>query len=422
LRPRIDELRRELTEVRALLLAGREADAGAPLAAIVGEARTLGYGPLLAEALYLLGRERANEPPAAIAAFDEAEYTATVSRVDYLAARAAARRLGAGALTTADEPLRRSWADRARAWVQRDGDLEAEFDLETGLALIASQAGEHAEAERHFRRALDVGTRVFGDANARVSSVQGSFGLVLVQMGRFDDAIAILGKSIATDERAYGGETRTFAATLDNYGLALAMVGRFRDARAALERALAIKSTVAWVRGAVMCDLARVAVGEGDSARAIELGKQGLATIEANQPNGFYVAINEDPLAAAYAAANRPADALATARDCLAHFAKANNTGLDTVACLTLEGAALADTGHPADAVPELERALQLQTGHVAAPGVLADIQFQLARALAASGKDRERARELAARAREELARYPFKQAELAQLDAWAAR
>jgi serine/threonine protein kinase len=71
---------------------------------------------------------------------------------------------------------------------------------------------------------------------------------------------------------------------------------------------------------------------------------------------------------------------------------------------------------------PILERALALQAPVPTAPGVVANLEYQLARALVAIKGDRARARELADKARDELAKYPFKKPLLDELDAWRAK
>jgi tetratricopeptide (TPR) repeat protein len=232
----------------------------------------------------------------------------------------------------------------------------------------------------------------------------------------------MLGNAIATFEHAYGDDSIRVRDALDNYGLALAMTGRYDDARDALERALALGHEADFTRGALLCDLSRVALAQGDVRRAVELGEQGIAQIKGLGIEKINLAINEDPLAAAYAAGGRQADALAQSSECITEFAKSGNDGVDTVSCLAIEGAALVELGRPGDAAPVLERALRLQTGRPAAPGVLANIQYQLARALVASGGDTTRAGTLAAAARAELARYAFEQPLLARLDAWRAK
>jgi hypothetical protein len=88
---------------------------------------------------------------------------------------------------------------------------------------------------------------------------------------------------------------------------------------------------------------------------------------------------------------------------------------------LAIEGTALLELGDARAALVPLEAALRLQTGTPAAPGVLANLRFQLSRALLATGGDRSRAAQLADQAREELAKYEFKRPQLAELDQWRA-
>src|SRR5439155_1509016 len=83
----------------------------------------------------------------------------------------------------------------------------------------------------------------------------------------------------------------------------------------------------------------------------------------------------------------------------------------------TSEGAALLAIGKPAQARDQLEKAWKLATTRIAPPGVVANIQYQLARALVASGGDRERARQLAGKAHDELVRYAFKASLLKEVD-----
>ena len=421
-RERATELRLRLSEGRALLLAGREREAGDLLRALVEDARNLGYGPLLAEALYLLGRHDLDDFASAIRHLDEAETVALANHVDAIAARAAALRLTEGAVAGREESVLDDWSERARAWVRRDGDLEAEFDVEQSLGILAEHRGDHAAAEEHLRRAIDVGTRAYGGASTRVFGGEASLAYTLIQLGRYDDAVAMLGPAIERFERAYGSGSVRLRDALDNYGLALAMIGRYKDARAALERALSFGDNADVARGALLCDLARVALAEGDTAGAIQLGERGVKQIKDLRVEKINLAINEDPLAAAYVAARRYDDGLSLARECIAEFAKAGNEGIDTVPCLAIEGEALLELDRAKEAVDVLDRARQLQIGHPAAPGVLANLEFQLARALVASGGDRERAGDLASHARAELQKYPFLASLLDRVDAWRGR
>jgi hypothetical protein len=91
------------------------------------------------------------------------------------------------------------------------------------------------------------------------------------------------------------------------------------------------------------------------------------------------------------------------------------------VPCYAVEGTALVELGQPLEARPVLEKALALQTGQPTFPGVIANLDYQLARVLVATKSDRARAKELVTKARDELARIPFKKQLLDDIDAWRA-
>ena len=90
--------------------------------------------------------------------------------------------------------------------------------------------------------------------------------------------------------------------------------------------------------------------------------------------------------------------------------------GWDALRC---KGEALLSLGRSREAVPYLERSLTLRKRML--PGDYARAEFALARVLGASHGDLARATELAKRAREELAPYPFLTFELREIDAWLA-
>src|SRR5262249_47607016 len=78
--------------------------------------------------------------------------------------------------------------------------------------------------------------------------------------------------------------------------------------------------------------------------------------------------------------------------------------------------------GAPEKAVALLERALSLDEAKPSGPSRLANVQFDLARALRAAGRDLTRARSLAEKARQAYAAAgERKQEELAMVDAWLA-
>jgi tetratricopeptide (TPR) repeat protein len=83
-----------------------------------------------------------------------------------------------------------------------------------------------------------------------------------------------------------------------------------------------------------------------------------------------------------------------------------------------LAGIAL-DQGRASEALPLAERALQLRERAGAPAEQQAEARALVARALVATGGDRERALELARRAREEYGKTTTKDESLAKLEAW---
>jgi hypothetical protein len=164
-------------------------------------------------------------------------------------------------------------------------------------------------------------------------------------------------------------------------------------------------------------------VGEGRFDEALASCQHALAVLKKYGVEGMNLALNEDPCAAAYLGSKRYGEALTQSRTCLGDYHKNRaEDGVDMVRCLAVEGTALLELDKAQDAKPILEQALAIQAPVPAAPGVVANLQYQLARALVATKGDRARARDLADKARDELAKYPFKKPLLDELDAWRSK
>jgi tetratricopeptide (TPR) repeat protein len=427
LRPRVAEIERRLSAARALVATGKYQVAIGALTPVVEDARNTGYQPVLAESLLELGTADnfQSEHPATEIALGDAYTAAIRSHLDTVAARAAAQLMSSAAERGADERTFAQFETTALAWVDRDGDRQAELLVENARGIATSGQDKYEEAVAHFERAAQVAAQVFGEGSTRLFTTQANEGLALSVLGRYDEAIALQQRSLRAMERTYGADNPFLELTLDNYAYTLALVGRYDEARAAAMRGLAMKGVSRVNRAILMSDLCRVLVGQGKADEAIDYGERGIGELHALHIEKLNLAINSDPLAAAYLLGHRNEAALRQARACLAEFDKdRGHTGLDTVSCLVVEGTALLELGNPAEARPELEKALVAQTGHLAPPGVLANIQYQLARALEASGDraGRSRARELVTAARAELSKLPHKKALLDEIAAWQAK
>jgi tetratricopeptide (TPR) repeat protein len=425
--PKVTELRKRLSQAQALRFAARTKEAIAQLMPLATEARQLGYAPLIAEVLLDLAQARMNAGDNDVEALlVEAERAAVASRADTLAARSVAAQYRAANLNGKDPATSRDLENRARDWVEREGDLEAQamFANADGVAVV--QRGDYEAAIKKYDRAIELDIELMGSDSAEVLQLQQDRGLLLAMLGRYEEAAASQKAANDEMEHLYGDDSDDLSGGFDNYGTTLVWLGRYDEAWAVLQRADQMKSVSDSNRGPVRCDLARVLIAQGKFDAAIASCQDGLAKLRASGNDGTNLAINEDPLAAGYLGAGRFNEALAQTRQCLADFRKVRDAdGVDMVACYTLEGTALLELGRSLEARTELERALKLQSGHPAGPGVTANLDYQLARALVATNVDRvdrARARELVTKAHDELAKLPFKKPLLDEVDVWQAK
>ena len=127
-------------------------------------------------------------------------------------------------------------------------------------------------------------------------------------------------------------------------------------------------------------------------------------------------------IAEAHLATGKVKDALAEDLRALAIVEKA--AGPDSPSAAQIDvglGQARMRLGPPEAAVPPLEHAVKIHEAHRADPRDLADARFALARALWATGKEKDRARKLAREARATFDGPAWFKERLAVVDAWLA-
>src|SRR5262249_21604249 len=152
-------------------------------------------------------------------------------------------------------------------------------------------------------------------------------------------------------------------------------------ARAPLERALAMPELSAFVHGGLLCDLARIDLTDGKPAQAITRCEDGIARLRAAGTVKMSLAVNQDPLAAAYLPAGRTAEPLALGTEWLAEFHKDQaSDSPEMVPCMAVVGSVLAARGKTDEARAMLQHALDLEHGHVAPAGVVENLRAQLAK------------------------------------------
>ena len=468
-RSRVDALRADLDRVRALESTGKFALALEGARKDSADAKTLGYRPIEAEALYLQGELEAEsgDDRAAVATLNAAAFAAEAGRHDEVAAeawialvdvlgakldrvsesdaavqraKAAAERLGPTSLATSR--LHDALGDRAQEFgrfseavtelrtavdlekkalgprhlrvarslsrlgsaLRDDGDTEEALRVYgeslaieedvlgpmhpnvaitvQAIGVTLSRLGRYDEAREKYKRALSIRERVLGEDHPLVGETISSLVVAMRWSGAANEALPLAERAARIEERAAGLDNEKTAGAINNVGYIHEALGNLSEARAAYEKALAIREKLFGPSGRTITislgNLARVVLAQGDAKTALAMYERALAiddaTLKPDHPDRAYTLV-----------------------------------GLGKTHLALNETAA---------AIPILERALALRESSHAAPRLLAESRFALARALLA--RDRTRAMTLAKQAQADYATLgPAFDKERAEVDAF---
>jgi tetratricopeptide (TPR) repeat protein len=361
---------------------GRYEVARALLERAVEKGRSLDRRDWVAADLALLGETlaRLGDRNAARVAVDEALALArAVGNADLLTTCLRVRgnlALEEGDLATA-ERLCRECLEVATAPIPRS-------DAALGLARIALDRGEIAEAEAHARAAEELGAQVFDPTDPRFGPVLALRAELFNALGRSEEAAATYGRLLAVETKRLGADHRFVLVLRTNRALAIRRCGRPKEAADELARILADAGPVLggdhpdlWhIRLGLAC--ARASAGDFDGlepeARAItdfyraEYGAKHVDTLESLRVWARALARAGDGSAAAdaWAEAGREAEGVA---------------GLHPdfrPGCLHNATKQYLAAGRPRDAVPVARQWLAVRPG--------ADAHYHLALALFRSG------------------------------------
>ncbi len=108
------------------------------------------------------------------------------------------------------------------------------------LAELAYATADYAVSEAHFREALEIRLDVSGERHFAVVDLKNSFGLLLGDMGRIEEAVAMLRDAVETCEQLTGKSTEyaTMASNLANY---LTLASELDEAERLFQEALSIR-------------------------------------------------------------------------------------------------------------------------------------------------------------------------------------
>jgi len=366
----VAEVQHQLEEVRMLIALDRGVEASTIAAELISEAEATGYPPVIVDATLQVGElERVvGDTPRAIAGLQDAYWAAIAIDHDRAAARAA--------MAMVEEISRGGDYARALEWV------------------------------RHARAIIERRDPALAHLVPRVDRVEAG---VLIRVGRFDDANALLDHAVTTLAAEQPPRRMEMASCHMVRGMGERIRGHREDAVRWLEKGTsAIEEIYGAHHSRVATGLVNLGLAHID-ADSIEAGREVLARAVAIEER----VLGEDhrdipPALMALAHAERSLDRMDRAR---ALFIRARDIyirdfGSDNInVAYALEGLALveADSDDHAAAIPLYERVVALRENGGLAPTWLAQAQFGLARSLRAVGRDHERSLELA---RQALATY----------------
>ena len=284
---KVAELRKRLAEVKARFDAGRWKETLKDISELISEARVLGYKPVVAESLALLGmmKEKADDGRAAENAFVEAYRLADASRHDEVRAEVSTmlvfvvgnqERNFADAQTwfgTANSVLERLGGhDLLRAWllnnlgcayaVHHDGTLGVNA-LEQGLALkrtllgpdhpdvglsegnlgyVLEEADRNKEAFLHVQRSIEIQSKALGPSHPDLANQLNNRGEILNALGRPTEALLSFEQATSIWERELGDAAPILAYSLTGTGMSYLAQNDANHALLPLERAFRLRS------------------------------------------------------------------------------------------------------------------------------------------------------------------------------------
>jgi tetratricopeptide (TPR) repeat protein len=301
------------------------------------------------------------------------------------------------------------------------------------LAKMHVDAGQHDEARVYFERALTIVENVFGPDHIQVANYLTQQAFALVPTGDHDEARRYSERALAIVERKFGGDDPRVADFLFALGFVLVDQGEYEKARPHLERGLAIVakgehsgSMMGYLRQQL--GIAAFKQGRYDEARR-QYERAVAASEEALGPDHLELVVNLGLLGNALRAQGRYEEARATFERALAISESAHEPRLRSLPhayALTGLGRVLFEQKEYAEALVVLERAVTRAEGsyrellYTSGQEHVAEPRFALARTLWKTGKDRERALELAKKARDGFReRGKYSEKDLAEVEAW---
>jgi eukaryotic-like serine/threonine-protein kinase len=294
-RARVAELRKRLAGLKARFDAGRWKESLKNAPALVAEARAVGYQPLVAESLSLMGMMLAKGNDSKQAS-EQAERTlieafsvADASRHDEVRAEAAANLVFVVGYEEAHFGEAHSWAKAAEAVLDRLGghDLLRAWLL-NDLGCVLELEGKREEAVRVDQQSVALKERVLGAFHPDVGISEVNLAISLQELGRNDEALSHNDRAIRLLTNGLGAEHPDIAMPLSDGGEILNALNRYQEGRVLFERAEALREREFGRNDRMLAyQLTGIGIGylgEGKAAAALMPLERALKIREAQEP------------------------------------------------------------------------------------------------------------------------------------------
>jgi serine/threonine protein kinase/tetratricopeptide (TPR) repeat protein len=242
-RAAVDQLRARLVDVRALQRVGRFADGLSAVTSLVAEARQVGYGPILAEALLVQATLQLESGKLDVCSttYEEAVWTAELARHDEVAAASASGLTFVAGYVNQRFEVAEIWGRHTETLLRRMGGHDQLWGWHfNNRAALREQQGRLSEAIEDTRLAIAAKERALGPDSPDVGSSVGNLANQLAGLGDFTSALEASQRAVDILSARLGPDHPRTAIALFNHGEFLCRVSRFAEAREAATRALAV--------------------------------------------------------------------------------------------------------------------------------------------------------------------------------------
>ena len=240
---KVQALRASLRNVRSLVDLGNLQAASRTASELRPQVEAVGYKPLLAELLELIGVGLTHyEPPVAESILEQAFLTAEACGDDVTAAKSAAHLTFLVGYQLKRHREGKRWAEIAGAILDRMGHGHERVRgwLATDYGAVLAVSGDLMGAHQLFEQALRLKEQALGPEHPDVAITLSNLALTSIRRGRPDEALAAVNRALEIQKKHGDPDLFVLSNLHANRGDALAALGRYDEAEEELTTVLKI--------------------------------------------------------------------------------------------------------------------------------------------------------------------------------------